>query len=38
MQSVADATALAVGKEMNLLLEDLNPLKQSGMDRAEDAS
>ena len=35
MQSVADSTALAVGKEMNLLLEDLDPLKQSGMDRAE---
>ena len=35
MQSVADATALAVGKEMNLLVEDLEPLKQSGYARAE---
>jgi hypothetical protein len=35
MQSVADSTALAVGKEMNLFLEDLAPLQQSGMDRAE---
>jgi hypothetical protein len=35
MQSVADSTALAVGKEMNLLLEDLDPLKQSGMNRVE---
>ena len=35
MQSVADATALAVGKEMNLLVEDLEPLKQAGLQRAE---
>jgi hypothetical protein len=35
MQSAADSTALAVGKEMNLFLEDLGPLRQSGMDRAE---
>jgi hypothetical protein len=35
MQSVADSTALAVGKEMNLLVEDLEPLKASGLDRAE---
>ena len=35
MQSVADSTALSVGKEMNLFLEDLDPLKQSGMGRAE---
>ena len=35
MQSVADSTALAVGKEMNLLVEDLEPTKQSGYARAE---
>jgi len=35
MQSVADSTALAVGKEMNLLVEDLDPLKESGLARAE---
>ncbi len=35
MQSVADSTALAVGKEMNLYLQDLNPLTRSGKDRAE---
>src|SRR5215470_13811882 len=35
MQSVADSTALAVGKEMNLLVEDLDPLKASGYARAE---
>jgi hypothetical protein len=35
MQSVADSTALAVGKEMNLLVEDLGPLKESGYARAE---
>jgi len=35
MQSVADSTALAVGNEMNLLLEDPDTLKQSGMDRAD---
>lgn len=35
MQSAADATALAIGKEMNLLVEDLDPLKQSGYARAE---
>jgi hypothetical protein len=35
MQSVADSTALAVGKELNLLLEDLGPLKKSGEERAE---
>jgi len=35
MQSVADSTALAVGKEMNLLVEDLEPLKESGYARAE---
>jgi hypothetical protein len=35
MQSVADSTALAVGKEMNLLLDDLGPLEASGKARAE---
>jgi Flp pilus assembly protein TadG len=35
MQSVADSTALAVGKEMNLLVEDLEPTRQSGYARAE---
>lgn len=35
MQSVADSTALAIGKEMNLLLEDVGPLKASGEARAE---
>lgn len=35
MQAVADSTALAVGKEMNLLVEDLDPLKESGKARAE---
>jgi Flp pilus assembly protein TadG len=35
MQSAADSTALAVGKEMNLSVEDLAPLKQSGTERAE---
>jgi hypothetical protein len=35
MQSVADSTALAVGKEMNLLVEDRGPLKESGLARAE---
>jgi hypothetical protein len=35
MQSVADSTALAVGKEMNLLIDDPGPLKASGKARAE---
>lgn len=35
MQSVADSTALAIGKEMNLLVENLSPLKESGLARAE---
>lgn len=35
MQSVADSTALAVGKEMKMLVEDLGPLKESGLARAE---
>src|SRR5262245_38567131 len=35
MQAAADSTALAVGKEMNLSLADLDPLKQSGKERAE---
>jgi hypothetical protein len=35
MQSVADSTALALGKEMNLLSEDLSPLQASGEARAE---
>ena len=35
MQWVADATALAVGKEMQLYLEDLDPLRRSGIQRAE---
>lgn len=35
MQSVADSTALAVGKEMSLFLEDLGPLRKSGIERAE---
>jgi Flp pilus assembly protein TadG len=35
MQSAADSTALAVGKEMNLSLDSFDPLKQSGKARAE---
>jgi len=35
MQNVADSTALAVGKEMNLLTDDMEPLRQSGIARAE---
>src|SRR5262245_47635007 len=35
MQSAADSTALAVGKEMNLSVGDLAARKQSGKERAE---
>lgn len=35
MQSVADATALAVGKEMKLYSEKLGPLEAAGVERAE---
>lgn len=35
MQSAADATALAVGKEMHLFLKKFGPLEESGTERAE---